>query len=73
LMIANRVEELGAGLVIARPRMNAQTIRDTAARLLSEPGFKAGSARVGESLRTAGGVKRAVDEIEAMVKGKQLA
>jgi MGT family glycosyltransferase len=64
---AMRVVELGAGLMLKKPQMNAQTIRESARRLLTEDRFKAAAARVGETFRTAGGAAKAADEVEALV------
>src|SRR5574341_722771 len=65
---ALRVAELGAGLVLRREKATAETMRDKAARLLSEPRFKAEANHIGDTLRAAGGASRAADEIEALLR-----
>jgi len=67
-LTALRVVELGAGLMLDKGQVNAQAIRTTAARLLVEPGFTVEAGRIGDSFRAAGGVARAADEIEALLR-----
>jgi MGT family glycosyltransferase len=63
-MTALRVVELGAGLMLTKKHATAEAIRACATRLLTEPHFRLAAERIGDSFRTAGGVVRAVDEIE---------
>jgi MGT family glycosyltransferase len=70
-LTAMRVVELGAGLMLKKTEVTVSTIRTSAARLLLDPQFKASANLIGDSLRAAGGVARAADEIEALL-GKQL-
>jgi MGT family glycosyltransferase len=65
---ALRVVELGAGLLLKKGQVNAQTLRSHAARLLTEPQFKVEAKRIGDTLRAAGGAARAADEIEGLLK-----
>ena len=67
-MIANRVVELGAGLMLRKEQVTADAIRTNAAKLLTDPHFKTESVRVGESLRAAGGAAKGADEIEALLE-----
>lgn len=67
-MTALRVVELGAGLMLQANKVNAEVIRSSAARLLAEANFKNKAKGIGESFRNAGGMTRAVDEIEALLK-----
>jgi MGT family glycosyltransferase len=67
---AMRVVELGAGLMLKKPRVTAERLRASAARLLAEPQFAAASRRIGDTLRTAGGVTRGADEIELLLATK---
>ncbi len=62
-----RVIELGAGLMLKKNQVTAQTIREKARRLLDDPSFQRESARIGDTMREAGGVARAADEIEALL------
>lgn len=65
---ALRVAELGAGLLLDPGHRTAHTIRHLANRLLAEPQFKAEAVRIGETLRSAGGMSRAADAVETMLK-----
>lgn len=67
-MNARRVATLGAGLVLDKAQISAAAIRREALRLLMEPSFRAEAVRVGETLRAAGGLARAADEIEALLR-----
>jgi MGT family glycosyltransferase len=67
-MIANRVVELGAGLMLKKEQVTADTIRINTAKLLTEPRFKTEAVRVGESFRAAGGAAKGADEIEALLR-----
>jgi UDP:flavonoid glycosyltransferase YjiC (YdhE family) len=68
-----RVAELGAGLMLRKTQVTAQTIRDLSKRLLSDPKYKQESARIGETMREAGGVARAADEIETLLSRRKIA
>ena len=67
-MNALRVAELGAGLMLTQPQVNAATLRAAAARLLAEPNFAATATRIGDSFRAAGGMPRAADEVETLLR-----
>ncbi len=54
-----RIEELGAGLALLPQRATPEALREAAARLLGESGFRHNAAALGESLRRAGGCARA--------------
>ena len=62
-VVANRVESLGAGICLNKSRIIPQTLRDRAEKILSETKFLYQSKVIGDSLRSAGGYKRAADEI----------
>lgn len=64
---ALRVVELGAGLVLDKDRVSAQALRHHAERLLTEPRFKVEADKIGDTFRSAGGMTRAGDEIEALL------
>lgn len=68
---AMRVVELGAGLMLKRSQVTAERLRASAARLLAEPQFAAASRRIGDTLRTAGGVAKGADEIEHLLAQKR--
>ena len=67
-LTAGRVAELGAGLPVMPPQATAEGLRGMAAHILGEPGFKAGAAKIGASLRSAGGAVRAADEITTFIQ-----
>lgn len=64
-VIAKRVEQLGAGKQLFAQDLSAEKIRRVAEEILSQPGYARVARRIGESLRTAGGSRKAVDEIQA--------
>lgn len=67
-MNALRVVELGAGLMLPKAQVTVETIRAIATRLLADPSFKTEATRIGDTFRAAGGMPRAVDEIEALLQ-----
>ena len=67
---AMRVAELGAGLMLKKAQVNAHSLREASRKLLDAPSFQRESAKIGVTLREAGGVARAVDHIEALLKQK---
>jgi MGT family glycosyltransferase len=66
-----RAVELGAGLMLRRREVSPERILSMAERLLAEPAFKENACRLGETLRTAGGVKTAADEIELIAQASR--
>lgn len=67
-VIAAQVVAAGAGLRLSFGRLQAAELRDTATRVLTEPGFAAGAARVAESFAAAGGAPRAAEHLEALIR-----
>jgi MGT family glycosyltransferase len=67
-IVANRIEELGAGLQLNRQELDAITLRNTTEQVLSNSSFKEKSLEIGKSLRDSGGYKKAV---EAILKFKE--
>ena len=61
--VANRVAELGAGIVIEKNRITPEALNKCVSEILSDDNFKLNSEKIGESLREAGGYKVGVDEI----------
>ena len=66
--IARRVAELGAGLSLAGSEVTGEALREAVARVAEQPSYAHAAGVIGESLRLAGGARRAVDEIEAFLK-----
>jgi MGT family glycosyltransferase len=62
-LVGRRVEEIGVGLYVAREDLTADTLRQSAQRLLSEDIFRQQAAVLSESFQTAGGATRAADAI----------
>ncbi|PWW34421.1 MULTISPECIES: macrolide family glycosyltransferase [Paenibacillus] len=62
-LVANRVEELGAGITLDKHNLSPTGLREALAEVLSNPYYKQQAYLIGESLRQAGGYKRAADMI----------
>jgi MGT family glycosyltransferase len=67
-LIANRVKRLGAGVVLDREKLTPSLLRESVEEVLNQPAYRVNAARIGETLREAGGVERAVEEIFALKK-----
>ena len=65
-IVGRRVEDLGAGLYLARAEVTAEKLRDAVRRLLAEDRFREQAALVRESFQSAGGVARAAENIKAL-------
>lgn len=61
--VANRVAELGAGIVLEKNSITPETLKESMNKILSDISFKTNSEKIGKSLREAGGYKKGVDEI----------
>ncbi|WP_010502563.1 macrolide family glycosyltransferase [Paenibacillus elgii] len=64
-MIARRVAEIGAGLHLSQEGLTAGDLREAAERVLKDASIRKVCAEIGDSFRTAGGYRRAVEEIFA--------
>jgi MGT family glycosyltransferase len=64
-VVAGQVECAGAGVVLDRARVTPEALAGLAALVLGDSRFRKESARMGESLREAGGAVHAVDQILA--------
>jgi UDP:flavonoid glycosyltransferase YjiC (YdhE family) len=62
--VARRVVKLGAGKMLRRSRVHAQRIRRLAEEILTHSSYAQASARLGKTLREAGGYMRPADEIQ---------
>jgi len=67
-LVERRVEELGAGLYLAKKEATPEKLRESVQRLLTESRFRQRAAQVGVSLRAAGGVTGAADAIRAFTR-----
>jgi MGT family glycosyltransferase len=70
-LTALRVVELGAGLMLRPTEANSQSIRKLAAQLITDSKFKHAAQHIGQTLRDAGGVKYAADEIEVLLSQRE--
>ncbi|MGI8782146.1 MAG: macrolide family glycosyltransferase [Acidobacteriota bacterium] len=71
-IVGRRVEELGAGLYLAKEEVTAEKLRESVQRILAEDRFRRQAALVRESFEAAGGIARAADAIQvASGKGQE--
>ena len=66
-----RVERLGCGRVLPRPRYNAESAIRELRPLLENPSYSAAAARVGEIVRQENGARVAADEIEKVLSVRE--
>jgi MGT family glycosyltransferase len=66
--ISARADELGAAVVLDARRMKAGAIRGSVAQVLSNPPYATAAARIGASLRAAGGSTKAADAIHRFMR-----
>jgi len=64
----SRVVDLGAGLMLHKKHLTIETVRQAATQLLTDDRFKTNARQIGETLRAAGGMAKAADEIEELLK-----
>jgi MGT family glycosyltransferase len=62
-LVAKRVQDLGAGIVLNRNHLNARMIRETVLKVLNQKSYLDGVAKIRESFFESGGVKRAAAEV----------
>lgn len=67
-LIAERIEEQGAGLALP-PDASPSRIREAALQVLGDPAYRANSRRIGEACRIAGGAARGADLILDHARG----
>jgi MGT family glycosyltransferase len=65
---AKRVVELGAGMMLKRQQVTLEALKSHVQRLLREPCFRTVAQSIGDTLRKTGGMPRAVDEVEALLR-----
>ena len=66
--ISARASELGAALVLDPLRMEAGALRGSVAKILGATRYTAAAARIGGSLRAAGGHRRAAGKIHGLIR-----
>ena len=64
-IVGRRVEQLGAGIFVAKESAAPDVLRSSVERLLKDDSFAARARDIGQSFRDAGGVQRAADAIRA--------
>jgi MGT family glycosyltransferase len=62
-LVAARVAELGAGIRVLPHEAIPARLRDAVSTVLRDPAFRANAARLGATLKSAGGYTRAADEV----------
>jgi MGT family glycosyltransferase len=67
-VVGRRVEELGAGLYLAKAEATADRLRESVQQVLAEGRFRDQARVVRQSFRTSGGVARAADAIAAFTR-----
>ena len=72
-IVGRRAEQLGAGLYPGERRCHPESLRASVQHLLGDSRFREQAVRVRESLRSAGGVERAVDAIIAFTREPSVA
>jgi UDP:flavonoid glycosyltransferase YjiC (YdhE family) len=68
---AARVERLGCGRVLPRPRYNAESATRELRLLLEDPKNSEAAAKVGETVREEQGARVAADEIEKVLSVRE--
>jgi UDP:flavonoid glycosyltransferase YjiC (YdhE family) len=75
LLNGRRVAETGAGVLLGSRypygRVTASELRAALDSVSNDPTYRENAARIGDSLKAAGGYRRAVEEIEAFMGVRQ--
>lgn len=69
---AARVAELGAGKVLTNAQVTPESLHHSVEEILANPSFTRAATSIGESLRQAGGVQRAITEILAFKRARNI-
>lgn len=64
-VVAQRVGELGAGVVLDRAHATVERLQELAAQVLADPSYQQQCQKIAQTLREGGGYLRAADEILA--------
>lgn len=70
MVTAKRIEELGAGLSLAREEISIATLRRCVLTLLHDQSFRRNAQALGEASRRDGGYVRACDRIQDLARSK---
>ncbi|MEK4099846.1 macrolide family glycosyltransferase [Bacillus sp. FSL E2-0195] len=71
-LVAKRIAEVGAGIRLDRKELTPELLREAVKKVMDDATFKEKSRKVGETLRDAGGYKKAIEEIEKFVSNYQI-
>ncbi len=63
-IVAARVEELGAGMVLNKDKLTAATLRSTVVNVMQNRKYKTQAEDIGRTLRDAGGYRAALERID---------
>jgi MGT family glycosyltransferase len=69
-LISRRIQQEGAGIMILPNEVNPKRLSQAAQQILNNESFRANSGRIGNACRTAGGAKRAADEIMRYIEDR---
>jgi len=69
--VAQRVEEMKAGIVLDRRRITPELLRQAVEQAVSDASIRANAKAIGESFREAGGLARAAHEITRFTASKR--
>lgn len=67
-MVARRVHELGAGLILRPEDATVEQLRSSVERLLREPAFRLAAQAIGRSLQSSGGVSEGADALQGFAR-----
>lgn len=72
-IVGDRVTELGAGIKLERAALTKEILREAVDKILSIDDFHNNSAKIGETMRSAGGPKKAIQEIQLFKQAHNIA
>ncbi|MCY7963327.1 macrolide family glycosyltransferase [Bacillus inaquosorum] len=68
--VGNQVEKIGAGKVLKKDQLSESLLKETIQEVMNNPVYAEKAKEIGQSLKAAGGSKKAVDSILEVVKHK---
>ncbi|PFJ13378.1 glycosyl transferase [Bacillus cereus] len=71
-LVAKRVTEVGAGIRLNRKELTSESLRESVQKVMTDVTFKENSRKMGESLRDAGGYKKAIEEIMKFISSYEM-
>lgn len=70
--MAKRAEELGATISLDKDKLNAESLRASVEKVLTDPSYLENIKKISNSFKEAGGYKRAVEEIFKLKKERNI-